>query len=99
MVREYIEIQPPHSLETLIERLAEVKRSIPTDARPEQVSLRGDDVFGRHILVTYLRPERPDELAAPIRAREFADAWRRSSGVDPSLPSSEDRGNARRSRP
>lgn len=98
MVREYIEIQAPDSLETLIERLAEVKRSIPADSRPEQVSLRGDDVFGRHILVTYLRPERADELAAPIRAREFADAWRRRSAVEPILPS-EDRRNARRSQP
>ena len=99
MVREYIEIQAADSLEALIERLAEVKRGIPPDARPEQVSLRGDDNFGRHILVTYLRPERPDELAAPIRAREFADAWRRNSGVDSCPPSSEDRRNACRTQP
>lgn len=99
MVREYIEIQAGDSLEALIERLNEVKQSIPPDARPEQVSLRGDDVFGRHILVTYLRPERPDELAAPIRAREFADAWRRKSGVDTCLPSSEDRQNACQGQP
>jgi hypothetical protein len=83
MVREYIEIKPPDSLETLIERLAEVKASIPPDARPEQVSLRGDDVFGRHILVTYLRPERPEELAVPVRARKFAAAWRRGVNKAP----------------
>ncbi len=94
MVREYIEIQAADSLQALIERLAEVKQSIPPDARPEQVSLRGDDVFGRHILVTYLRPERPDELAAPARALEFADAWRRSSDAGTRLPPSKDRQNA-----
>ncbi len=90
MVREYIEIQALDSLEALIERLAEVKQSIPPDAKPERVSLRGDDNFGRHILVTYLRPERPEELAAPIRAREFAAAWRREEGLDPCFPTSKD---------
>lgn len=94
MVREYVEIQAADSLEALIERLAEAKQSIPPDAKPEQVSLRGDDNFGRHILVTYLRPERPDELAAAVRAKEFADAWRRDSGLDPSLASSRDGQNA-----
>lgn len=94
MVREYIEIQAADSLEALIERLTQVSQSIPADAKPERVSLRGDDNFGRHILVTYLRPERPDELAAPVRAREFADAWRRDSGLDPSLISSRDGQNA-----
>lgn len=79
MVREYIEIGQCESLEELIERLAEVKRSMPSGAGPEQIQFRGDDNFGRHILVTYLRPERADEVDASARAGEFAAAWRRQA--------------------
>ena len=75
MVREYIEIGACDSVEALIRRLAEVKRSMPPGAGPEQVQLRGDDNFGRHILVTYLRPERSEELEAARRAGEFAASW------------------------
>ena len=75
MVREYIEIGACDCVETLIRRLAEVKRAMPPGAGPEQVQLRGDDNFGRHILVTYLRPERSEELEAAQRAGEFAAGW------------------------
>lgn len=76
MVREYIEIGQCGSLDELIRRLVEVKGSMPPGAEPEQVRLRGDDNFGRHILVTYLRPERPEELVAAARPGEFAALWR-----------------------
>ncbi len=72
MIREYVEIGGCGSIEQLMSRLAEVKRSMPPGAGPEQVQLRGDDNFGRHILVTYLRPERPDELDLLSRASEYA---------------------------
>lgn len=78
MVREYVEIAPAGSLGDLIRRLRQVKRSIPAGACRERVTLRGDDDFGRHILVSYLRPERPEERALRERAGDFAAAW--SSG-------------------
>jgi hypothetical protein len=86
MVREYIEIGSCGSLDELIRRLAEVKGSMPPGAEPEQVRLRGDDNFGRHILVTYLRPERPEEIDAAARPGEFAAAWR-AHAVQPLLRS------------
>jgi hypothetical protein len=67
MVREYIEIGTVGSIEALIQRLEEVKAAIPSGAGPEQVRMRGDDNFGRHILITYLRPERPEERALVTR--------------------------------
>ncbi len=76
IIREYIEIGEAGSLDALIQRLTQVKRAMPRGAGPEQVSLRGDDDFGRHILVTYLRPERPEEVALAKRAGEFAAAWK-----------------------
>ena len=74
MVREYIEIGGCASIDELMLRLAEVKRGMPAGAGPEQVQLRGDDNFGRHILVTYLRPERPEEIDLAARAGGFAAA-------------------------
>ena len=82
MVREYIEIGACESVEALIRRLDEVKRSMPPGAGPEQVQLRGDDNFGRHILVTYLRPERSEELDAARRAGEFAASWGTSTSAE-----------------
>ena len=75
MIREYIEIGACDCVDTLIRRLAEVKRAMPPGAGPEQVQLRGDDNFGRHILVTYLRPERSEEIEAAERAGRFAASW------------------------
>jgi hypothetical protein len=76
MVRDYVEIGEVSSLAELIERLNEVRDAIPAGAGPDQVRFRGDDLFGRHLLVTYLRPETPEELAVAARASEFADRWR-----------------------
>jgi hypothetical protein len=75
MIREYVEIGSCASIEQLMSMLAEVKRSMPPGAGPEQVQLRGDDNFGRHILVTYMRPERPDELDLLSRAGACAASW------------------------
>lgn len=72
MVREYVEIAECGSIDLLLERLEAVKRSMPAGASPERVELRGDDNFGRHILVTYLRPETPEEIALERRACAFA---------------------------
>jgi ssDNA-binding replication factor A large subunit len=76
MVREYVEIGACESLEALIRSLEAVRLQMPPGASGEQVRLRGDDVFGRHILVTYMRPERPEEIEASERAAAFALKWR-----------------------
>lgn len=75
MVREFFEISGCSSIDALIAQLASVKAAIPPGASAEQVRLRGDDDFGRHILVTYLRPETPLEVAAAARAQEFVTSW------------------------
>lgn len=75
MVREFIEISGCASIDALMAQLESVKSSIPPGASQEQIRLRGDDDFGRHILVTYLRPETPEELAAAKRAQEFVSSW------------------------
>jgi hypothetical protein len=75
MVREYVEISGCNSIEALIARLEAVKAEMPSGSTEPEVRLRGDDVFGRHVLVTYSRPETEAELETARRAREFASSW------------------------
>lgn len=75
MVREFVEIAGDNSIAGLIARLESIKAAIPDGAGEEQVRVRGDDVFGYHILVTYLRPETPEEIESGLRAMRFASAW------------------------
>jgi len=75
MVREYIEITECGSIASLIEELTAVKRGMPTGSTEEQLRFRGDDNFGRHLLVTYMRPETTEEalLSGALSAKPRSD--------------------------
>jgi len=73
-VKDFIEIKDCSSLDALIERLSEVRDSLPREAQP-QIKMRGDDIFGRHICVSYFRPQTADEAECDAR---YADAYRAS---------------------
>jgi hypothetical protein len=75
MVREFFEIAGHNSIEQLIARLELVKAAIPAGSGEEQVRVRGDETFGHHILVTYLRPETHEEKESAVRALRFSSAW------------------------
>lgn len=62
------------SLDALIERLQEVRGNLPTGAEPE-VKMRGDDIFGRHICVSFFRPQTNEEAECDAR---YAEAYRQS---------------------
>jgi hypothetical protein len=73
-VKDFIEVKHLGSLEALIERLQEVRSSLPAEAEPE-VKMRGDDVFGRHLCVSYYRPQTAEEAECDAR---YAEAYRES---------------------
>ena len=73
-VKDFIEVKDTTSLDALIERLTQVRDSLSEEARPE-VRLRGDDIFGRHISVSYFRPQTEEEAKCDAR---YADAYRES---------------------
>jgi hypothetical protein len=73
-VKEFIEIDDLTSLDALIERLTEIRDSLPTAAEAE-LKMRGDEVFGRHLCISYMRPQTPEEAACEAR---YADAVRLS---------------------
>jgi hypothetical protein len=74
MVKDFIEVKDCSSLDALIGRLAEVRDSLPEGAQPE-VKMRGDDIFGRHLCVSYFRPQTAEEAECDAR---YADAYRQS---------------------
>lgn len=53
-VKDFIEISDHTSLDRLITTLVAIRDSLPADADPE-MKLRGDDVFGRRLSISYFR--------------------------------------------
>ena len=73
-VKDFIEVKDCTSLDDLIERLNEVRASLPAESDP-QVKMRGDDIFGRHLSVSFYRPQTAEEAECDAR---YADAYRAS---------------------
>jgi hypothetical protein len=65
-VKEFVDIADHVSLDELIEKLAEVRGSLPDNAEAE-LRLRGDDVFGRKITISYLRDQTREEAEVEKR--------------------------------
>jgi len=69
-VKEYIDIKDHQSIDELIEKLVEVRDSLAEDSDAE-LRLRGDDVFGHRITVSYFRAQTVEEAE---RERRYAGA-------------------------
>jgi hypothetical protein len=74
LVKDFIEINDHASLDTLIETLTALRASLPAGADAE-LRMRGDDVFGRHLSVSFFREQTAEEVAAEAR---YSDAYRAS---------------------
>ena len=59
-VKDYIEISEFTSLDRLIDYLQTIRDSLPPEAEPE-MKVRGDEVFGRRLTISYFRELTPDE--------------------------------------
>jgi len=73
-VKEFIEIRDYTNLDALIEYLTEIRSNLPADAEPE-LKLKGDDVFGRLLCISYFRPQTREEMECDAR---YAEAYRQS---------------------
>ena len=65
-VKDFIEISDYTSLDGLIKTLVAIRDNLPEDAEPE-LKLRGDDVFGRRLTITYLRELTTEEAECDAR--------------------------------
>jgi hypothetical protein len=65
-IKDYVEVGDHVSLDALIAKLIEVRDGLPPEARAE-IKMRGDDIFGRHLSIGFLRPLTAEEAACEGR--------------------------------
>jgi hypothetical protein len=65
-VKDFIEISEYTSLEDLIRYLKTIRENLPPEHEAE-LRIRGDEVFGRRLTISYLREQTPEE--ADLEAR------------------------------
>lgn len=68
-VKEFVDIEDHSSIDDLIDRLVELRDGLPPEAEAE-LRLRGDEVFGRKISISYLRPQTAEEAECERRYME-----------------------------
>ena len=78
LVKDYIEIADFTSLDALIERLTALRDRLPAGAEAE-MRIRGDEIFGRHLSIGYLRPQTTEEAECEAR---YADAYKQSREME-----------------
>ena len=59
-VKDFIDISEYTSLDDLIRYLETIRDNLPPDHQAE-LKIRGDEVFGRRLTVTYFREQTPEE--------------------------------------
>lgn len=72
-VKDFIEISDYTSLETLIRYLETIRDNLPADHEAE-LQIRGDEVFGRRLTITYFREQTPEEAELEGRYSAAASA-------------------------
>lgn len=65
-VKDYVDIADHESLDDLITKLKALRDSLPDDAEAE-LRLRGDDVFGRKLCISYFREQTAEEAECEAR--------------------------------
>ena len=60
-VKDLIDISEYTSLEDLIRYLETIRDNLPPEHQAE-LRIRGDDVFGRRLTITYFREQTPEEV-------------------------------------
>lgn len=65
-VKDYIDISEYTSLDDLIRYLETIRDNLPPEHEAE-MKIRGDDVFGRRLTITYLREQTLDEAELDVK--------------------------------
>ena len=65
-VKEFVDIRDHVSLDDLIEQLTELRDSLPEQSEAE-LRLRGDEVFGHRITISYFRGQTAEEAECERR--------------------------------
>ncbi|HEV2594064.1 MAG TPA: hypothetical protein VGU01_02550 [Sphingomicrobium sp.] len=68
-VKDYVDVNDQLSIDDLIAKLTEIRDSLPADAGAE-FRLRGDEVFGHRLTISYFREQTPEEAEIERRYAE-----------------------------
>jgi hypothetical protein len=60
-VKDFIDISEFTSLNDLIRYLETIRDNLPADHQAE-LKIRGDEIFGRRLTITYFREQTPEEI-------------------------------------
>ena len=60
-VKDFIDISEYTSLDDLIRYLETIRDNLPPEHQAE-LNIRGDEVFGRRLTITYFREQTPEEV-------------------------------------
>ena len=66
-VRDFVVVEDRIPLDQMIERLASVRDQLPEGVKDVEVRTSGDDVFGRTLSISFMRPQTPEEVARDAR--------------------------------
>ena len=77
-VKEFIDISDFSSLDDLIEKLIVIRDGLPSFAEAE-LRLKGDDVFGRKLSISYMREQTDEEAGYDVR---YADVIRAAQELE-----------------
>jgi hypothetical protein len=68
-VKEFVDVADHVSIDDLIHKLAEIRDSLPEGSDAE-LRLRGDEIFGRRITISYFRAQTDEEAEVEKRYAE-----------------------------
>lgn len=68
-VKDFVDIEDHLSIDELIGKLAEVRDGLPEGSEAE-LRLRGDDIFGHRITISYFREQSDEEAEVEQRYAE-----------------------------
>ena len=68
-VKEFVDVGDHLSIDELIQKLSEIRDSLP-DGADAELRLRGDDVFGHRITISYFRDQTEEEAELERRYDE-----------------------------
>jgi hypothetical protein len=71
-IKDFIDISEYTSLDDLIRYLETIRDNLPPDHEAE-MKIRGDDIFGRRLTITYFREQTPDEAELEAKYGDTQD--------------------------
>jgi hypothetical protein len=70
-VKEFVDVEDHVSIDELIGKLTDIRNSLPENADAE-LRLRGDEVFGHRLTITFFRAQTSEEAEIEKRYAEAA---------------------------